>query len=548
MPKPAVAPAAPSFGSADIENNEMVNTKIGNYTIIWKIGEDEWGSVYVANQNNMARPVAIKVLSEAIAQKDPEAKKRFLGVAQAKAAVKHPSIISVYEAGDANGYTYYTYEYIDGQHLAELKAKGETLDDKMALRTIKVVVEGLAYLSKNHIAHAALEARRIFIGKNKQPHLSNPATLAEEGKGDLHKDMAALASSITALLPQGVATDSGLQTLLTRMSMGEAGGFASWEELKGVVHALEPKVIPADAVKLTVQDQVAIRAVEQNKKDQKRVLLLTGVGSFVGLSLFAFLGWWLFLRSNEIPNEMVHIPAGEFIFQNGQKASTGEYWIDKHEVTIGQYAKFLTALNERPTTEYDSPDQPKAQTNHIPGGNQQQWNIWYGRARKGLPARFIPIDLNCPIFDVNYWDAWAYAKWAGKRLPTEQEWEKAARGTDGRLYPWGNQFDPKKANLGQDYEERPNSLSKGKVDGYFYWNPVDAIKGDVSPYGVVGMLGNVAEWTGTWDPEKRNPIVRGGSFHKPEANITARANGVLSYTNDCEFLGFRCVSDTPPKK
>jgi formylglycine-generating enzyme required for sulfatase activity len=541
-------PVASNFGSADIENSELVNTKIGNYTIIWKIGEDEWGSVYVANQTNMSRPVAIKVLSDAIAKKDPDAKQRFLGIAQAKASVKHPSIISVYEAGDANGHTFYTYEYIDGQHLAELKANGATIDDKAALRIIKIVVEGLAYLSKNKIAHAALEARRIFIGKNKQPHLSNLATLAEEGKGDLHKDISALAHAITALLPQGVATDSGLQTLLTRMSMGEAGGFASWEELLGVIHALEPKVIPADAVKLTVQDQVAIRAVEQNKKDQQRVLIFTGVGSFLGLSLFAFCVWFMFLRSTEIPNEMVHIPAGEFIFQNGEKAATGEYWIDKHEVTIGQYAKFLAALNERPTTEYDSPEQPKAQTSHIPNNNQVEWNIWYGRARKGLPARYIPINLNCPIFDVNYWDAYAYAKWAGKRLPTEQEWEKAARGTDGRTYPWGNQFDPKKANLGKDFDERPNSLSKGEVDGYFYWNPVDAIKGDVSPYGVVGMLGNVAEWTGTWDPVKNNPIVRGGSFHKPEATVTTRIDSVSSFTNDCEFLGFRFASDTAPKK
>jgi formylglycine-generating enzyme required for sulfatase activity/CheY-like chemotaxis protein len=540
-------PTSPGFGSPEIESNEMVNTKIGNYTIIWKIGEDEWGQVFVANQTNMARPVAIKVLSDTIAKKDPEAKKRFLGMAQAKAAVKHPSIISVYEAGDSNGYTYYTYEYIDGQHLAEMKEKGEIIDDKMALRIIKVVVEGLAYLSKNHIAHAALEARRIFIGKNKQPHLSNPATLAEDGKENLHQDIAALASSITALLPNAVATDSGLQNLLTRMSMGEAGGFTSWEDLKGIIQTLEPKVIPADAVKLTVQDQVAIRAVEQNKKDQKRVLIITSVGSFFGLSLCAFCLWWLFLRSTELPVETVHIPAGEFIFQNGQKAVTGEYWIDKHEVTIGQYAKFLAALNERPTTEYDSPDQPKAKVSHVPGGNQVQWNIWYGRARKGLPARFIPINLNCPVFDVDYWDAYAYAKWAGKRLPTEQEWEKAARGTDGRLYPWGNQFDPKKTNLGKDFEERPNTLTKGNVDGYFYWNPVDAIKGDVSPYGAVGMLGNMAEWTSTWDPVKRNPIVRGGSFHKPEANLLGRADSVLSYTNDCEYLGFRCVSDTAPK-
>ena len=543
--KPAVV--VPSAASVAAEKDPLVGETIGNYKIIRKIGENEWGSIYQANQTTMARPVAMEVLSEEIAQKDPRAQERFLALAQTKANVKHPSIRSVYEAGQERGRVYYTYEYADGCQLAEMRAKGETLDDRMALRILKVVVEGLAYLQKHNIPHAALEARHICLDKNKEPHLSNIAVLEREGRTEMRSDVAALASSIAAVLPGGAPAAPGLQKFFTRMSQGEAGGFATWEELLGAITELTPKVIPMDALKITAQEQAAIRAVEKMKQQQKRSFILSVSLSVVGVCLGLFYLWWTLLRTNERDlTAMVKVPAGEFIFRDGQKAATGEFWIDKYEVTIGQYGRFLEALKLNPKA-YDSPDQPRGKTGHIPDNNEQNWKIWYGRAKVGKPARFVPIDLNCPIFNVDYWDAYAYAKWAGKRLPTEKEWEKAARGTDGRRYPWGNEFDLKKTNLGKDYIAVPGPNAKGTVDGYFWWNPVDEVKGDCSPCGAVGMLGNVSEWTSTLDPETNNPVVRGGSFHTPEATLLNRANKVDA--NTCvEYLGFRCVSDTEPKK
>ena len=542
---PSASPAAPSAATANLD--PLLNKKLGNYNIVRKLSEDEWGPVYLANQTSMARPVAMKILSEDLQAKDPGAKQHFQAMAQAKAAVKHPSIIPVYEAGETAGRIYYTYEYIDGLHLAALTERGATIDDKTALQIAKVAVNGLAYLHQNKIERAPLEASSIQIDKNKDPHLFNLAVLAGEGRDDFYADIAALSASIKALLPNGTATDPGLQNLLTGMAMGEAGGFSSWEALQKSITALLPKVIPADAVKITAQEQAAIRAVEKNRQEQKRSIMIM-IGIFTVSLCLASWYLWSYIRGNERNlSDMVKIPAGEFIYQNGEKASAGEFWIDKYEVTIGQYGRFLAALEQNPT-QYDSPEQPRAKIpGHIPGNNKLTWNIWYGRAKIGKPARFVPIDLNCPIFNVDYWDACAYAKWAGKRLPTEQEWEKAARGTDGRLYPWGPEFKTKKANLGKDYDPNPGPGSEGNVDGYFWWNPVDKMPGDCSPYGVIGMLGNVAEWTATVDSGSKNPVIRGGSFHTNEATLLKRATSVDS--NTClEFLGFRCVSETPPKK
>ena len=93
----------------------------------------------------------------------------------------------------------------------------------------------------------------------------------------------------------------------------------------------------------------------------------------------------------------------------------------------------------------------------------------------------------------------------------------------GFLYPWGDDFDPKKVNSNGDYN--PNDPgAKGAVDGFNFWNPVDAIKGDKSPFGVIGMAGNVREWTGAWDAAKKHPIVKGGSYMTTDVRLDQRTD------------------------
>jgi len=145
-----------------------------------------------------------------------------------------------------------------------------------------------------------------------------------------------------------------------------------------------------------------------------------------------------------------------------------------------------------------------------------------------------------PVTNVTWYEADAYCHAIGKRLPSEEEWEKAARGTDGRLYPWGNQFDRSKANLD------PFPL------------PVGSRKADRSPYGVMDMAGNVSEWTDSWYrpyPESHygsaefgltHKVVRGGSFMEQRhygdemfARVTFRAGYRPEETGP--DAGFRCA-------
>jgi len=541
----AVAPAAPVAKPAAAD--PFIGKIIGSYRVEKKLGDGKWGAAYEAIQTSMNRPVSMQILSPELA-KNPETRQQFIANASAKANVDHPHILSVYEAGEADGVVFYTHEHVDGSTLADLATEGLFIDEPTSLQTVKIVAEGLSFLNQRKLAHAALEPGKVFIGAdNSRPRLANLAT-ASGGHPTAQKEMQTLAAAVLAVLPNGRARDHGLQSMLMRMRKGGPSGFLSWPALLQTVKTLEPKVIPADAFKLSAQDEAAIRAVAEARKRQQRQLIWTIAGLFVVLWIVGLAVWWKFFRSTQkdFDVQMVEIPAGEFIYQDGQTASTSQpFWIDKYEVTMEQYEKFLEYLKKSPTTVFDHPRQPKGKS-HIP----KDWEIYWGRASSGFAGyrtvKGAPISVDCPVFMVDYWDAYAYAKWKGHRLPTEQEWEKAARGTDGRLYPWGNNFDPKKCNSGADYSENAAG-AKANADGYVWWSPVDAIQADKSPYGVIGMAGNVSEWTDSWDAAGQHVIVRGGSYHTQDVKVTKRVTEVLP-DSAFEYLGFRTASDTPPKK
>jgi formylglycine-generating enzyme required for sulfatase activity len=225
------------------------------------------------------------------------------------------------------------------------------------------------------------------------------------------------------------------------------------------------------------------------------------------------------------PNRsMVLVPAGEFIMGS----STGEaderperrvyldaFFMDQNHTTVEQYARFLEAMP------HDAPP---------------EWNIM-SRARH----------QKRPVVNVAWADASAYCTWAGKRQPTEAEWEKAARGTDGRIYPWGNES-PTRVHA---------NIRKETWSNHYVLSTVGSYEDGKSPYGINDMAGNVWEWVSDWyDPEYyktaplRNPtgpatgtskVVRGGSWGSgPESLRSAkRETHVPSFQG--YGTGFRCA-------
>jgi formylglycine-generating enzyme required for sulfatase activity len=209
------------------------------------------------------------------------------------------------------------------------------------------------------------------------------------------------------------------------------------------------------------------------------------------------------------------------------------------------FLQALAALQEQDSKkakQFDHPDQPGTLKSHRP----EQWAQTLAAARGGGVINNQRVDLNCPAVDVTWWDAFAYARWKGRHLPTEEQWEKAARGPEGRHYPWGEKDDPGAANL------KDTSTEKAGDKAHAYGEPVNRHKKDASFYGVLGMAGNVEEWTGSWVnhpdyPDVLVPVVRGGDF------ATKSSDGLLtdrhpSKSPDQHTLlrGFRTVSDKAP--
>lgn len=185
------------------------------------------------------------------------------------------------------------------------------------------------------------------------------------------------------------------------------------------------------------------------------------------------------------------------------------FYIDLYEVTNREYAEFVKATG-RPAP--------------------QSW--------KG--GSYAPNTADNPVLFVQRDDAEAYAKWRHKRLPTEEEWEKAARGTDGRVFPWGNTFEPDRAATADSTLEFIQQGLCAANGG----NRVGLATGDVSPYGAHDMAGNVREWTSTVSSGKKGfVVVKGGSW--VDLNISARAayrelvpDGARSH-----IISFRCAMD-----
>jgi formylglycine-generating enzyme required for sulfatase activity/serine/threonine protein kinase len=196
------------------------------------------------------------------------------------------------------------------------------------------------------------------------------------------------------------------------------------------------------------------------------------------------------------------VPAGSFTSGTGAEKSTvylDDFFMDLHEVSNARYAAFVKATGHPPPRHWRGGKPPAGKESH-------------------------------PVVFVSLTDAQAYAKWAGKRLPTEMEWEKAARGTDGRSWPWGDRFIADVANF--------KDAGKGNTV------PVGSYPRGKSPYGVLDMAGNVWEWAVR--PGSKKGVIRGGSW---ESAGTSEGRCVYFVDKDPGTrkpdIGFRCVSDKP---
>ncbi len=229
--------------------------------------------------------------------------------------------------------------------------------------------------------------------------------------------------------------------------------------------------------------------------------------------------------------DMVLIPAGSFIMgtddikreqRPSHKVHINTFYIDRYEVTNAQYYEFLDYITK-------TKDHSKCRTDEPVNKSHKPLN--WEKSYYNHPEY--------PVIRIDWYDACAYAAWVDKRLPTEAEWEKAARGTDERKWPWGDEWDVARCNIGDP-------------------KPVGSYEEGKSPYGCYDMAGSVAEWCADWadmdyyqKSPKRNPkgpekadkkIIRGGSrFGRVGGLLRTTSRKALSPNLGNMSVGFRCA-------
>ncbi|HXJ52961.1 MAG TPA: SUMF1/EgtB/PvdO family nonheme iron enzyme [Burkholderiales bacterium] len=378
------------------------------------------------------------------------------------------------------------------------------------------------------------QAKSIYLPLHEQGHRvffdRSDLPAGEEYHNRIRK--AIEASDLFVMLVSPYAIDNGSYTL-TELDIAERAGARL---LPVMLRKPDVESLPAAIKAVTFLETdgslpgavaAEVHRISRELSRRRRRYAIAALAVVAAVSIAAFYATKSRLWNAETGKDgapTVLIPAGLFIMGDDRVSPRRRIYVDafrmdKYEVTVGRYAKFLQSTgNMRPPEEWDTVD--------------------------------VKLQAELPVVGVDWQDAASYCLWAGKRLPTEAEWEKAARGGDERRYPWGNDAPTADhATFGKPYR---NPVYKDGVAR------VGAHPKGASPFGIHDLSGNAGEWVADWYADSfprsdvRNPkgpergegkVVRGGGWYDGPDRITATRRMHSNLQNRADDVGFRCASD-----
>ncbi len=483
---------------------------LGPYHVFREDGTHPLGQRFAAAHTTLSRPVHLVVMDPASADV-PELQSVFLADARAKAQVHHPSLLAVQEAGEMDGRIFYAIERIEAEPLKVLLERGNVLSVEGVLRIARTVAEGFVYLDRSKVAHRALTSADVLIAVDGSSRLRNLAQGGDHPAPDQAADLARFGAWLVALLPP--ETPQALRRLLERTQVLHLEKLSGWGAFLTEISALQRAPATTEAPSHTSRP---------NTRLAKGVLGLLVVATAGATALH-------FFTPEPLVPPQIQIPAGQYLVGTGRKITLEAFSIDATEITNRQYFKFVDWVRSHPkeAARFDHPEQPPRHS-HIPPG----WVEMFPEKARPETSPKNPL-WELPVAQVSWWDAAAFAAWAGRILPSEEQWEASGRGTRGLLFPWGDEPEPELTNVSRaGLNVKPGEHNAPVA--------VQAMK-DASAFGVTGLSGNVSEWTGT----KRNAkmVAKGGHFDAPL--LTLDASSAVAPETRSPHLGFRTA--TPQK-
>lgn len=521
--------------------------------------------VYQARDTVLGRTVAVKLLTAQAAMNE-DTRARFLLEARVSSGIAHENIITTYDYGEEDGIPYMVLEYLTGRTLKDALQSGEEMPLRKRVSIGLQLAKALAHVHTLDLIHRDVKPDNVHLDAQGRLKLMDFGIVKT---GDVNLTQAGFALGTPHYVAPELVMGQPVTPLVDVYSFGvllyelltgkraiqadtverifyqilhEEIPFAPMEAA-GIPEPLQQIVRGATArdplLRIQTMEAVA-NQLEQWQMGNPTTAQSIGVPPIVPPKRVYLSNWWLagaatvamilaggigFLvlsspkavaRLDDSLGEMSFVAPGPFLYgAEKQSIDMKGFYIDTTEVTNEEYEGFC-----------------KATGNPLPPG--------FERGKPGYP-----------IVNVTIADAKAYAAWAKKRLPTDREWQKAARGSDGRLYPWGDSAIASRANV----LDNPD-------DTWHHLVSVDAFRTGRSPFMVLQMIGNVREFTsdqtaptvtalrayeGKLDPPIRADepwfLVKGGSFNDKLMETSVPVSAVVPARYRAADLGFRCVKD-----